>query len=101
MIYAPSFSVIPIFIYSIACKTNVFQRNFLLFARHPAPLLLGLVALILIVHPLCERNFKKWSLNPLDSAALNQFRSLSAARCAPMTAFSSVARRDGTNFAMR
>ena len=59
MIYAPTYSVIPLFIYSHVTRVRFDEASFLFFARHPLALTLALLALILIVQPLSERNIKK------------------------------------------
>jgi len=59
MVYAPTFSVIPLFIFSLVARTNVYEESFLFFARHPLPMAGALVALAGVVQPLSERNIRK------------------------------------------
>jgi len=59
MVNSPAFSVILVFAICMATRVNIYEESFLFFARHPVAMVLALIALILIVQPLSERNIKK------------------------------------------
>ena len=59
MVNAPAYSPVPLLILCAALHVNLFEESFLLFASHPVLMAIALVALILVVQRLSERNIKK------------------------------------------
>jgi hypothetical protein len=59
MVNAPAYSPVPLLIFCAALRVNIFEESFLLFASHPVLMAIALVALILVVQRLSERNIKK------------------------------------------
>lgn len=59
MIQSPLCAPVAALVVCAALRINPCEECFLLFARHPVAMVLALVALILVVHPLSERNIRK------------------------------------------
>ena len=59
MVNTPAFAVVLVSGFCMATGVNIYEESFLWFARHPVPAVLALLALILVVQPLSERNIKK------------------------------------------
>jgi len=59
MVNAPSFLVILVFAFCMASRVNIYEESFLLFARHPVPMVMALIALIGVVQAWSERNIRK------------------------------------------
>ena len=59
MVYAPSFSMIPLAIIFSIFQINILEFSFLFFATHAVALTFGLIALVIASQILTERNIKK------------------------------------------
>jgi len=59
MIQSPFYGPLIGLLICAAWRFNPAEECFLFFARHPVAMTLGMIALVLIVHPLSERNIRK------------------------------------------
>jgi hypothetical protein len=59
MVNAPAYSPIFVLIVCAAVRINPFEDSFLLFASHPVLMATALIALVLVVQPMSERNIRK------------------------------------------
>ena len=59
MIQTPHLAPLAMLVVCAALRINPCEESFLLFSRHPLAMALALIALILVVQPLSERNLKK------------------------------------------
>jgi hypothetical protein len=59
MVHTPAYFPILVLLLFATLQINIFEESFLLFASHPVLMGIALIALMLVVQPLTERNIKK------------------------------------------